>query len=327
MRIGLAYQTLLLGLALLALPWAARGDTIFLKSGDRIAGQIVNENDDFVIIDTTIHDCHERLVLSRLEILFIPRPGAALPKPNGLESDNIAAPAALQKLLTEVDFTDRRLADIIDFVRCATGVRIIVKWEDLQAAGVDPDKRITLEWDNVRADAVLSEVLKLATVDQTNPPVWRVLGTGAVVITTRKALGLEAAATQPKGPEKDEQARRARHLAEYRNSATKQKLATVIPQTPFDHTKLVNVIDYLRNITGANFVINEAALDAAGVKLDKPITLKMSNLPADTVLTMVCGLATEDETSPITWTVDKGVVIITTRKALSAATSQPAARP
>src|SRR6185295_11556865 len=97
------------------------------------------------------------------------------------------------------------------------------------------------------------------------------------------------------------------------------KLRDPVPVN-FDNNRLVNVIDYLRNTTGLNFVVQWAALSAAGVEQDKTVTLQLNNVAADKVLELVLQQVSTDEANPISYTVRDGIVVISTRRDLTRST-------
>jgi hypothetical protein len=95
------------------------------------------------------------------------------------------------------------------------------------------------------------------------------------------------------------------------------KLAAVVPAVNFQAAKLQDVIEFLAKTTGVNFYANWSALKGAGVDMDRPITVKLTNVPADKVLRLVPQQATADETNPVESNLDDGVVIISTRSDLN----------
>ncbi len=98
------------------------------------------------------------------------------------------------------------------------------------------------------------------------------------------------------------------------------KLTDPLPVN-FDANKLVNVMDYFRNTTGVNFFVNWAALEAAGVEQDLPITLQLNNIPATQALDLVLKQAGAGaELEPIGYSIIDGVVHISTLRDLQKTT-------
>lgn len=79
----------------------------------------------------------------------------------------------------------------------------------------------------------------------------------------------------------------------------------------FTNNKLVNVIEYLKNTTGLNFFVNWNALTEAGIEQDTPITLELTNVPADEALALVIKLVSRPD-RPINYAIREGVVNIDT---------------
>ncbi len=94
---------------------------------------------------------------------------------------------------------------------------------------------------------------------------------------------------------------------------------TVIATVNFEGNRLVNVINFLANNTGANFFPNWNALEFAGVGQDTPITLNMNNVTAAQVLDFALKQASNDF-DPIGYSVQDGVVVISTETALATTT-------
>lgn len=61
-------------------------------------------------------------------------------------------------------------------------------------------------------------------------------------------------------------------------------LAKIVPEANFQQAPLSAVIDYLRDLTGANFLVDWRALEAAGIESRTPVTAQLRDVPAATVL-------------------------------------------
>jgi len=68
--------------------------------------------------------------------------------------------------------------------------------------------------------------------------------------------------------------------------AITKKLAEPLPVN-FEFNRLASVLDYFRNTTGVSFTVNWAALEAAGIERDMPITMQLNRVPADTAIKLV----------------------------------------
>ena len=115
--------------------------------------------------------------------------------------------------------------------------------------------------------------------------------------------------------------RRLRGLSEEsgESEANRKVAAKLKEQVPinFEANKLVNVIEFLRNTTGLNFFVNWNALQQVGVEQDAPITLQLSNVPAEKALKLVLQqVSTGDQFNPVSYAIVDGVVTISTQQDL-----------
>lgn len=104
------------------------------------------------------------------------------------------------------------------------------------------------------------------------------------------------------------------------NRRVAQQLEEQVPVN-FEANNLVNVIEFLRNTTGVNFFVNWTALENVGVEQDTPITLNLSNIPADQALRLVLQQATVEEFNPVSFSVIDGIVHISTEQDLTRTTT------
>jgi len=89
----------------------------------------------------------------------------------------------------------------------------------------------------------------------------------------------------------------------------------------FEGNRLVNVIDYLRNTTGANFFVNWPALEEVGVEQDSPVSLQLANVPAEQALRLVLQQVGQiAQFDPIGYSIIEGVVTIDTQRNLKKTT-------
>lgn len=78
-----------------------------------------------------------------------------------------------------------------------------------------------------------------------------------------------------------------------------------------DAVPLSKVMDFLRNISGVNLVVNWKSLEGAGVTRDTPITLQVRDLPLRKMLQLVLNQASPN--APLAYTVEGNVIQITTQ--------------
>ncbi len=90
----------------------------------------------------------------------------------------------------------------------------------------------------------------------------------------------------------------------------------------FTAHKLETAIDFIKNITGVNFVINWTAMTNVGVEPDLPITLEIKGIPAGQALKLVMEQASAgNELDPVSYTVHDGLVDISTERDLKRKTA------
>ncbi len=104
------------------------------------------------------------------------------------------------------------------------------------------------------------------------------------------------------------------------NRRVQQALNQVISKVEFDRNRLGNVIDFLRVTTNLNFFVNWPVLQQAGVDQDKPISLQLTNVPAEQALKLVLKQATSDNQNPVTYSIVDGIVTISTQADLTRTT-------
>ena len=92
-----------------------------------------------------------------------------------------------------------------------------------------------------------------------------------------------------------------------------RKLEESVPIN-FESNRLVNIIDYFRNTTGVNFYVNWPALEKAGIEKDTPITLLLTDVPAEQALRLVLRqAAAETGVDSPDYALVEGIVTISTR--------------
>lgn len=95
------------------------------------------------------------------------------------------------------------------------------------------------------------------------------------------------------------------------NKAVQAQLGRVLPEVSLDKVPLGDVIDFLRDVTGANVFVNWKALEDARIDRNTPVTVRLRDVTfakaLDGVLKSVGGRATK-----LGYTIDDGVISIST---------------
>jgi beta-lactamase regulating signal transducer with metallopeptidase domain len=88
-----------------------------------------------------------------------------------------------------------------------------------------------------------------------------------------------------------------------------------LPEMRFDEVALSDVIDFLRDVSGANIFVDWKAIEAAGVQRTIPITARLRNIKFSKALSVILGDVGDGKVK-LSYTVDKGVITISTTEAL-----------
>jgi protein involved in polysaccharide export with SLBB domain/beta-lactamase regulating signal transducer with metallopeptidase domain len=89
----------------------------------------------------------------------------------------------------------------------------------------------------------------------------------------------------------------------------KVMLERKVPQVNFSATALGDVIDFLRDISNANIVVDWKSLEAAGLSKDSPVTTRVRDVSLAKALQLVLDSVSSDQTK-VGYTVDKNVIQI-----------------
>jgi hypothetical protein len=92
----------------------------------------------------------------------------------------------------------------------------------------------------------------------------------------------------------------------------KQALNTTLPEVRFNGVALTDAIDFLRDVSGANLVVNWKALEEAGIAKDTQLNIRLRGVSFKKALSMV--LAEAGGGDKLTYDVDEGVIQVTTRE-------------
>jgi uncharacterized membrane protein YgcG len=92
--------------------------------------------------------------------------------------------------------------------------------------------------------------------------------------------------------------------------AARASLGRSLPEIKFDGRSLEECIDFIRDITDANIVVNWKALEGAGVTKDTLVNLKLRNVTLKKALTLILSEAAAG--NGVTYDVSDGVIEITT---------------
>lgn len=95
------------------------------------------------------------------------------------------------------------------------------------------------------------------------------------------------------------------------NKAAEAKLESKLPPIKFDAVGFNDVIDFLRDVNGANIFVNWKALEAAGIDRQAPVTVNLNNVKFGKALRIILD-ALSGEKAKLAFKVDSGVIEIST---------------
>jgi len=93
---------------------------------------------------------------------------------------------------------------------------------------------------------------------------------------------------------------------------SRRALSMTIRELNVDGQSLGRVMDYLRDVSGTNIVVNWKALESASVMKDSPITMRVRDLPLRKVLQLVLDQASPN--APLTYEVEANVIEVLTQE-------------
>lgn len=161
--------------------------------------------------------------------------------------------------------------------------------------------KTTITWS--RAATSLLASLLLAAAAQAAPP-----GGPATAPAVRE--GTRASAPSPRQGRTGEPAE-----SDAADQVVWQSLAQIQPNFGFQASKFEEVIDLFRQVCGINIVVNWAALEAAGVDKNTQVTISLANVTRRKALEEI--LASVPTVAPLGFSIDEGVLHISTRDELS----------
>ena len=105
--------------------------------------------------------------------------------------------------------------------------------------------------------------------------------------------------------------RNAASAAPGKSGVSRATLARTMPELKFDGVAFSDAVDFLRDVTAANLVVNWRALEGAGVTKDTVVNLKVRGVTLRKALSLLLAEAGGAD-GAITYTVEDGVIEITT---------------
>ncbi len=105
------------------------------------------------------------------------------------------------------------------------------------------------------------------------------------------------------------------------NRAVRDRLEENLKEITADQQGLEKVLNYLRDNMGANIFVNWTALQTAGIDKNTPVTISLKEVPFRKALTTILSTV-GGATANLTYTIDDGIITISTKEDLSSAKYQ-----
>ena len=146
----------------------------------------------------------------------------------------------------------------------------------------------------------------------------RSFGTAGIVCVCAAALLLPLAlsrAQQPDRPALNASAAPATTQPEAQpdiDPVLRNQLDRQLPEVNFDGVGFSDVTDFLRDVTGANIVVNWKSLEAAGVDRNTPVTVRLRQIKFAKALSVILdsALLSNGKSGSLVWRADGNVLII-----------------
>ncbi len=189
------------------------------------------------------------------------------------------------------------------------GVQIVVEWPVLKAAGVGPDDKVLIKASKATVEQLL-EMMLIQVATRGNPLAWYV-DENQVRVTSQRRILYTGNPPVARAPVRSRAA-----VAVKKSSRPKQGL---LRELNFNNIKLVNVVDFLRDVSGVSIHVNWRSMETIGVTRETTVTLKAKNISIaralDLLMDDISGI--EDKFSRVYWIIDEGIVRIATGAALN----------
>jgi general secretion pathway protein D len=102
------------------------------------------------------------------------------------------------------------------------------------------------------------------------------------------------------------------------DAALQAQLDHHLPEVRFNANALSDVIDFLQSVTGANIFVDWPALERASIARDAPVTARLRDIKFSKALELIFkSVEGDDEDHKLGYTIDEGVITISTKKELS----------
>ncbi len=206
----------------------------------------------------------------------------------------------LVRQLPAISFNRTPLMRVLDRYGKLSGVKINADWAALEAAGITKETPVTLKARPMSLAKLMPFTLN--SIAQKGRPLGWYLSGDEVIVSTQMRVLLR---------------QRVSMLAMGGQTVSSPRTATPTSEAPefnFKETPLNMVIEFFRELSGANFHVNWRALEAGGIAKETPVTLNVRGISIARALDLVLDQlnAGRDKYGSVYWVIDEGIVHIST---------------
>lgn len=219
-----------------------------------------------------------------------------------------SAQAGMNAVLKDFSFQGN-LISAVEAISKASHVAIEPDWEMLDAQGVKAYTKVTVKAPAATAGQLLDSALSQAA-PKGEPLTWKVDGQTVRIASQRQVLNAPRATHGDSAP--------------VRSASTPESVpqapVRAIPQQEFkfSNTPLGDVLSVFQQTIGVNMHVNWNSLGASNITKDTPVNLKVAGVSVAKAMDLVFEdlNAGKNAQESVYWTVDDGVVLVSTGSAL-----------
>jgi hypothetical protein len=189
----------------------------------------------------------------------------------------------------------------LDYLRAVTGVNIVVDWDSAKALGIDKAFPVKASEQNIKFVALLDKILWRVSGGKLDYAVYH----GIILISTPEQLKM-LAITLPRDARVIGQANGAE------NQIVQTLLAHVLPSVQFN-ASFGQGVSFLRDLTGANIIVDWDAAKAAGIDNNVPTSLMVHDADLSAILRMYLSVVLG---AKLDYAVFDGCILISTPRQL-----------
>ena len=182
--------------------------------------------------------------------------------------------------------------DVVDSLRDIGQANVHVDWRSLAKVGLAPATPVTANEAAMPLGKMIDAVVERASNGKATS-----LASGDIVWITSKDAAPALAARL-----------RAWSRKTIDDPVAKAALDKPVPEIKAKHIPTSDVVDFLRDVTGANMFVDWRGLQAAGVKRTTPVTLRAHDVTLSDALLLI--IETIQEDAPLEVTAESGVIAI-----------------